>query len=239
MEKCSHCQKIKHPLLIFDYNELLLCNTCFTRLIESRVKKNIKGFGPLEKGDILYLSGDRFGKELAYFLISKIFDSRFISLKKALPKPKGSEKVPNPKQLDTLKRNIICYTDSLEETAHNIIKGVFKSSAIEPVIPSPLKNPNQSKKQKGYSNFFKQIYLFCDIPFEELILYQKYQNIKLDNKLIMQFSLKMNLLTKNSLVFKSLNPSKKELFGLISSFKKLSALANKKNKRDKKKPKSI
>lgn len=232
MEKCSHCQKRKYPLLTFDYNELLLCNTCFTRLIESRVKKNIKTFGPLEKGDILYLSGDRLSKEIAYFLLSKIFDGRFITVKKILPKPKRPDEISNSKQSNskqqgTSKRHIICYTYTLEETAHNIIEGVFKNSAIEPIMPGQLKNLNQSKKQKNYSNLFnfsKQIYLFCDIPFEELILYQKYQRIKLNKNLVAKFSVKMNLLIKNSLMFKSLNPSKKELFGLISSFKKLNIL---------------
>lgn len=236
MEKCSHCQKGKYPLLRFEYNELLLCNTCFTRLIESRVKKNIKIFGSLEKGDILYLSGDRLSKEIAYYILSKIFDGRFISVKKTLSKPKLPDKISNSKQSNskqqgTSKRNIICYTDSLEETAHNIIEGLFKNSAIEPIIQNQLKNLYQSKKQKNYSNFFnffKQIYLFCDIPFEELILYQKYQRIKLNKNLVAKFSLKMNLLMKNSLMFKSLNPSKKELFGLISSFKKLNTLTDKK-----------
>ena len=222
MEKCSHCQKIKHPLLIFDYNELLLCNTCFTRLIESRVKKNIKGFGPLEKGDILFLFGDRFSTKIAYYLLSKIFDSRFITIKKIVPNSKNSEKLPASKLQSLSKGEVICYTASLEETAHNIIEGIFKSSVIKPILQNQLRNSRASQKQPFDSS--RQIYLFCDIPFEELLLYQKYQRIALDKKIPQEFNQEMKSLIKNSSMFKSLDPSKKELFGLISSFKKLSAL---------------
>lgn len=228
MNRCSHCQRKRKPLIQFEYCELTLCRNCFKRLIETRIKKNIKTFGPLNKGDILYLKGLTLSKKIAYHALSKIFDFRFIDIKKTVPKNlnnlsvlKTTGKIGISSKFN--KRQIICITDSLEETSHKIIEHIFKGSKIGS-YPKTDASDSLSKTSK----FAQTIFLFCDIPYEELIAYSKIEELEFDNCQIKEFKSKINVAIKESIMFRSLNPCKKELFGLISSFKKINTLLKEK-----------
>jgi hypothetical protein len=238
MNRCSHCQKRKEYLIRFEYCELTLCRDCFKRLIETRIKKNIKTFGPLNKGDTLYLKGLNLSKKIAYHVLLKIFDARFINIKKTTPKNPNDLNVPNINgKIDISskfnKRQIICITDSLEETSHKIVESIFKDSKIVPASKIDASDCAW-KTQK----FTKSIFLFCDIPYEELLSYSEFEGLRYDKKQINEFKSKINSTIEKSIMFKSLNPSKKELFGLISSFRKLNTLLKEKESKKVKKAKS-
>jgi len=228
MNKCSHCQNKNNSLKTFEYSKLALCDNCFKRLIESRVKKNIKTFGPLDKEDILYLKGETLNKKIAFYILSKIFDKRFISIKnRSLDnisfKSTSSKKQPSTDLMKNPKKQIICIVDSLEEITHKITTGIFKESKIQlcSQISSKTKDLRPFGKKQTKQ---KQIFLFCDVPYEELLIYSQIERINISKKITEKFNSNINSIIKKSIMFKSLNPSKKELFGLVSSFKKLNPL---------------
>jgi DNA-directed RNA polymerase subunit RPC12/RpoP len=142
MEKCAICGK-KRPsndIIHIDYTPHIICSDCFSKMIEKRVKRNIRFFGPLEKGVKGFLEGKEHNKKIATFMLKKFFHPSFF-------------------ELADLKKNadLLINSKSLEEICMDFLDIVFHNKQL----PT------------------SRVFLFCDIPQEELHLYAKINNIKL------------------------------------------------------------
>ncbi len=181
MEKCGICSRNRHKndIIHIEYTPYIVCAPCFSNMIEKRVKRNIRFFGPLEKGVKGFLEGKEYNKKIASSMLKKFFHPSFFEL------------VDRKKDSD-----LLIDVRSMEEICMDFLDIVF-----------------HNKQLPTY-----KLFIFCDIPLEELQLYARINNLKVKKP-------------RNPYMPELLKP-RQNRFSLASSFKTLVKLKQAKNKKN-------